>query len=77
MKKISLILILIFIALNISVAYKDNTTEPLEQKAKENEVKDWEDPAMIGRNKEPAHRKLGTAGLWHPGLYKYRLSFSS
>ncbi|NIM58111.1 MAG: beta-galactosidase, partial [Candidatus Aminicenantes bacterium] len=55
MKKIILIVILIFGALNISVAYIGSTKEPLEQKVKENEVKDWENPAMIGRNKEPAH----------------------
>ncbi|NIO21734.1 MAG: hypothetical protein GTN76_13660, partial [Candidatus Aenigmarchaeota archaeon] len=55
MKKICLILILIFIALNISVAYKHSEKGPLQQKARENEIKDWENPAMIGRNKEPAH----------------------
>jgi beta-galactosidase len=55
MKKIILILILIFIALNISVAYKNSGKEALEQKAKGNKTYDWENPAMIGRNKEPAH----------------------
>jgi beta-galactosidase len=48
-------LILIFIVLNISVAYKSSGKEPPEQKAKGNKVNDWENPAMIGRNKEPAH----------------------
>jgi beta-galactosidase len=55
MKKISLIVILIFIALNTSVAYKSSRKEPLEQKTKENKISDWENPAMIGRNKEAAH----------------------
>ncbi len=55
MKKISLIVILIFVALNISVAYKSSGKEPLEQKAKGNKTNDWENPAMIGRDKEPAH----------------------
>ena len=55
MKKISLILILIFVALNISFAHKNSGKEPLEQKAKGDKVNDWENPAMIGRNKEPAH----------------------
>ncbi len=55
MKKISLIVILFFIALNISFAYKNSGKEPLEQKTKENKTNDWENPAMIGRNKEPAH----------------------
>jgi len=55
MKKISLIGILIFVALNISVALQNNLNDLPESKVRENKINDWENPAMIGRNKEAAH----------------------
>jgi len=55
MKVISLITILIFATLNISGAQKNSIKKPLKPEVRVNEVNDWENPAVVGRNKEPAH----------------------
>jgi len=55
MKTISLLAIFIFVALNISIAQKNHSKELPEPQVKSDELNDWENPAMIGQNKEPAH----------------------
>ncbi|MDH5405692.1 MAG: DUF4981 domain-containing protein [Candidatus Aminicenantes bacterium] len=55
MKKIGLITILILVMLNMSAAKENSLKAIPESQVRTKEVNDWENPAMIGQNKEPAH----------------------
>jgi beta-galactosidase len=55
MNKTIIFATLIFIALNFAAAIQPGASEHSQSNVKENKAMDWENPAMIGRNKEPAH----------------------
>jgi beta-galactosidase len=55
MNKTIMFATLIFVALNLAVALQPGASEHSQSNGKENKTMDWENPAMIGRNKEPAH----------------------
>jgi beta-galactosidase len=55
MKKMSLTIIFILAILHISAAQRDNLEELSVSKIKGNEIHDWENPAVVGQKREPAH----------------------
>jgi hypothetical protein len=55
MNKTIIFATLIFVALNFSAALQPGASELSQSNVKEDNTMDWENPAVFGRNKEPAH----------------------